>query len=414
MIIISDKLTYKVTRYSATRMLKEVLADEFEKVGKYSSELRRSMLDEILEHTEFPAILDENRIFVYDENSKSFTGYKLDDKLVKEKKVFTIKDFSPKCKGTTLAKEAKAIFQKFSLYYLIGSSENGIQHPIVYCYNDECMIGEMDKNPDQVLTKAFKEVVGIENAEEVANKVLNKVFAGTFVFITFVNKGSEASCYALRSDGSVRKTSPFSVDSIYKAIMAELPKMKCTSEKAKTAAIYAHNKILYGIGLTDFELVSPADFSKEGKPVFLRDINGYTFWIGPTMENWLSRDMFSAAINQISWGYYEFFGHEDSTARSREYRSASYMGFSIVPACYTEAEPYFRTGAHVLCYDGLFKNTIREQSWTSYYGTTHNHRESIPVFDNTGKKSSLQYFGNISDVTDVLHFKLAAHAAILD
>lgn len=414
MIIIYDKLTYKVTRYSATCMLGEVLADEFEKVGKYSKELRRSMLEEILEHTEFPTILDENRIFVYDENSKSFTGYKLDDKLVKEKKVFTIKDFSPKCKGTTLAKEAKAIFQKFSLYYLIGSSENGIQHPIVYSYNEECIVGEMDKNPDQVLTKAFKEVVGIENAEEVANNVLNKVFAGTFVFITFVNKGSEASCYALRSDGSVRKTSPFSVDSIYKAIMAELPKMKCTSEKAKTAAIYAHNKILYGIGLTDFELVSPADFSREGKPVFLRDINGYTFWIGPTMKNWLSRDMFSAAINQIRWGYCEFFGHEDSTARSREYRSASYMGFSIEPAHYLEAEPYFRAGAHVLCYDGLSKNTIREQSWTSYYGTTHNHRERIPVYDKNGYKSSLQYFGDIDSVTDVLHFKLAAHAAILD
>lgn len=414
MIIIYDKLTYKVTRYSATRKLKRVLADELKKTGKYSAELCESMLDEIIENTKFPEILDENKIFVYDENSKSFTGYKLDDKIVKEKKVFTIKDFSPKCKGTTLAKEAKAIFQKFSLNYLLGSSENGIQHPIVYCYNDECLVGEMDKNPDQVLTKAFKEIVGIENAEEVANKVLNKAFAGTFVFITFVKKGSEASCYALRSDGSVRKTPPFSVDSIYKAIMVELPKMKCTSEKAKTAAIYAHNKILYGIGLTDFELVSPADFSREGKPVFLRNINGYTFWIGPSMENWLSRDMFSAAINQIRWGNYEYFGHEDSTARSLEYMSASYMGFSIEPAHYIEAEPYFRTGAHVLCYDGSYRHVIREKSWTSYYGTTHNHRERIPVFDKDGYKSSLQYFDDINSITDVLHFKLAACAAILD
>ena len=161
MLIIYDKLTYKVTRYSATRKLKRVLADELKKTGKYSAELCESMLDEIIENTKFPEILDENKIFVYDENSKSFTGYKLDDKIVKEKKVFTIKDFSPKCKGTTLAKEAKAIFQKFSLNYLLGSSENGIQHPIVYCYNDECLVGEMDKNPDQVLTKAFKEVVGI-------------------------------------------------------------------------------------------------------------------------------------------------------------------------------------------------------------------------------------------------------------
>ena len=349
MIIIYDRLAYEVARYSASSKLERALADELEKTGKYSTELRESMLDEILENTEFPAILDESKIFVYDETSKSFTGYNLTDKLVKEKKVFTIKDFSPKCKGTTLTKEAKAVFQKFSLNHLIGSNENGVQHPVVYFYNDECLVDEMDKNPTQVLTKAFKEIAGIENAEKMAKSASDKLFADTLFFVTFVKKGSEANCYALRSDGNVRKTSPFSVNSIYKAIMAELPKMKCTSERAKTAAIYAHNKILYGIGLTDFVLESPAGFSEEGKPIFLRDINGYTFWIEPNMENWRSIEMFSETIGKIAWRSYVDRSHEDSTAWSRSYNSASYMGFSIVPALYTEAKPFFKAGKNVLC-----------------------------------------------------------------
>ena len=413
MIIIHGGLAYPVTRDSAEGELSDVLAKVLENTGKYNRELRDSMLDEILENTEFPAILDEPIIFVYDEASKSFTGYRLDEKPVKDKNAFSIKNFAPKCKGTTLVKEAKAIFQKYSLKHLMGSNENGFKHPIVYLYNDECLVGKME-NPVQVLTKAFKDIVGIENAENVANTVSDKMFAGTTIFVEFVNTDTETVTYALRSDGSVRKSTPFSVDSIYKAIMSELPKMKCTSEKAKTAAIYAHNKILYDIGLTDFAIVSPVDFTKEGKPIFERKFGDITFWITPDMRNWRSKDMFSEAIGKIAWRNYRSHSHEDSTACSRDYTSASYMGFSILPATYEEAKPFFKAGINVLCYSNLFEDTIRTSSWTVYYGNIHNRRERVPVYDQNGYKSSLGYFGDIESVTDVLHFKLAARAAIMD
>ena len=115
MIIIYDKLTYKVTRYSATRKLKRVLADELKKTGKYSAELCESMLDEIIENTKFPEILDENKIFVYDENSKSFTGYKLDDKIVKEKKVLQSKISLPSAREQRWQKKQKQFSRSFRL-----------------------------------------------------------------------------------------------------------------------------------------------------------------------------------------------------------------------------------------------------------------------------------------------------------
>lgn len=419
MIIIHDGLVYEVTRKSAAAELHQVLAKEFENIGKYSKELRASMLDEILENTNFPEILDEPRIFVYDESSKCFTGYKLTEKPVKDKNAFSIKDFSPKCIGTTLVKEAKAVFQKYSLNNLIGSSENGVPYPVVYFYNNECLVGGMDKNPVQVLTKAFKDIVGIENAEKIANTVSDKVFADTSLFVTFVKEDSETNCYALRSDGSIKKTTPFSVASIKKSIMAELPKMKCTTEKATTAAIYAHNQILYGIGIANYELTSPTGFTEDGEPIFERMIDGFNFWIKPGKRNWRSKKTISVPICLISWESSDFDDDLDTTCRHVKYKHATYNGFSVAGLTYEEAM------AHIL-EKGIKTNILRrdsriglrEESWEEYYYKS-THREEIPMFSinsYNGKleKATFESFEFINKITDLLHFKLETAAEILE
>lgn len=378
MIIIYKKRAYTVTRESAEKLFRCVLYLKLKQI--YRDEYHHGILYDIIDDTKFPAILDSSRIFVYDESSECFTEYKLNQKSEKNRKSFYIKDFSPKYNGESTI-EINDIFQNYSLKFLIGPNNNGIENAVINVYNKKCFLGDSDRNPYHVLTKAIKDIVESTSADEIGNRISNQIFAQDAFFIC-VEERNKTVCYALHSNGEIIRV-PFSVNSIYNAIISELPKMKGISNKAKTAAIFSYNKILYGIGLTDYQLKFPTSYTKDGEPIFERCIKECTFWITPTQKKWRSKDVFQVPLAFISWKASDSSEDPDSTYRAIRYNYATYEDFSVVGLTHEEAyEYYMKTGTkrNILRSDD---RALREKSWDSYasiFAVTHDYHEKISVF----------------------------------
>lgn len=295
MFIVNDKLVYQITRKSAIEGLGFAIEEKLK--AQYNEIVLKAVVNEILQHVEFPIVMDSNDVYIY--HNEKFMKYVLATSGIQETaEQYEISYFKPRYNGP----EVRQIFDvlEYSMEQLLFRQDHYKNAMIVQSDDDQYGVVSMLADVKNAIVKKISNFLSENESKNIANNIIEYFYSDSML-IAGLRQNGDMTYYSLGTDNACKRLSIFDASELYKAIMSFLPDLKVISAKAKMAAIYLHNYILYGYEFQGSELRNPCGFRGK-KAIFKRTVRGIDFYLHPKRKIWVS-DYIKIKANEIDFTF---------------------------------------------------------------------------------------------------------------
>ena len=281
MFIVNDKLVYQITRKSAIEGLGFAIEEKLK--AHYNEKVLKAVVSEILQHVEFPEVMDSNDVYIY--HNEKFMKYVLATSGIQETaEQYEISYFKPRYNGP----EVRQIFDvlEYSMEQLLFRQNHYKNAMIVQSGDEKFSVVSMIGDVKAVIAQRLSKFLSESDSQNIANNIIENFYSDSMLMAGLRQNG-DMTYYSLGTDNACKRLSIFDAKELYKAIMSFFPSLEVLSARAKMAAIYLHNYILYGFEIQDYELRNPYRF--DGKEaIFKRTVRGIDFYLYRKVGVWVS------------------------------------------------------------------------------------------------------------------------------